>query len=518
MQSLETKTPADPNSTLNGHHTYAVIPENFTLTALSGEHSLGSQTATSRPPPPATNTSFHRSLPGQYEDVDLDPIPAPVSVAAEEVATPPKRKHQYESVLNDEDEVSYNRLNRLESKSRKTSLSSVPSNGLTPVIPARGESAVPLPSPGSRESALFDNPKYSQLNKPRKHTDIYKSPSGESRSGTSHNPSPDQILDGRRSTNRTENDEYFQDSAIFLVNGLAEDETGQLATQADHYTSLQQSGASSGVETDFTHPIVSTSEKYVSEQGHLYQVLEDSNGEEAGEQNSRPLPPMYSTVVRKDKPVTSIVNTSSEVFESGNGTSPTKLGVVYNTLVHTGEHEATPTSSAYNVIERSTKPSVTSSLSSLNSDVAYNVIDRKLSNSQLPLTQYDVIERAGTSSRLSNVSPQATRIGYSVIAPNSSSPSNNSRVTPTSNRTSSALRGSLKGSSSSPSPPPSYSSLEQFGVKQRACQCESNTPFYHSLQQTGAEVGMAEGQGEAQGGREEEQGAVYSTISDQTLP
>lgn len=514
----------DQQDALNGNHTYAVIPENFTLQALSGEHSPGSQT-NQQPRPPV---SVQRSLPGQYEDIDLDPVPS--KAPTENSSSPHTRRHQYEPVSNDDDEVSYHRLQRTGSKSRKlsstASLSGTPTSiGLPPSLPSRGEMATPI----ARDGTIFDNPKYSQLNKP-KHVDIYRSASSESGSGGTGNASSEQSggprnkqlarvkLSNPLGTNRgpgDRDDEYFQDSSVFVVNGLVQDETQD--QPVDHYTALR--GPAS--ESNYTVAIVSTSDKYVSEQGHLYQVLEDAKtekeevtaaagdiGREQPGKTVTQLPPAYSTVVRKDarKSVeTTLVIANSDVPESSSSRATPTSGVVYHTLVHASEHsgkEDTPhttttatSNSPYNVIERNAKPSTASSQSSLNSDVAYNVIDRKMSNSQMPLLQYDVIERSGSTSQLSNTSPklQASRVGYSVIAPPSAGSANHAHASPSSTRTTNTVGGSSQKSSSSPSPPPpSYSSLEMGGVKQRACQCDSNTSFYHSLEQRELDTALEE--------------------------
>ena len=329
--------------------TYAVIPDNFTLTAAtttastmlsSNEHSPMTP-ASRRSLPTANNTTaataaatmlarteIQYTLPGDYEIIDLDPLPIPTvsttkqtaAVTAVVTATAggessfvlPARQHQYDIILNEvEDDngrkVNYNRLQRAGSKSRQASSSTTSTASVSPVVPPspaphpRGGITTPTspPSANTREGDIFDNPEYSQLDRSavgsatRKHVDIYKTASSDesNRSGGGggggggggmgnwNGMVPASPVPGK-------DNDYHQDASVFVVNGLALDETTASPSQGGgselptitggHYTTLQPDSMSA--ETSYAQPIVSDSEKYVSERGHLYQVLDGRGG------------------------------------------------------------------------------------------------------------------------------------------------------------------------------------------------------------------------------------------------
>lgn len=478
------------------------------------------------------------------------------------IVTPPTRKHQYEAVINDEDGINYSRLQRTGSKSRKVSSSASLSGApLSPILPPRGESAAPLPPALAKDGVIFDNPKYSQLSKrphTSEHISICKSVSLGSSSGETYEiPVPKRDPRG----SNTMDDEYFQDSSVFIVTGLAEDETKPSSSPnmhdlpSSHYTTLNDTIG----EEKYTLPIVSTDDKYISEHGHLYQVLEEAradNGamenEEVINENGKTSIPSYGVTKRNSE--TTFVMLNSDVFTMSDdegkqsrqdgSPDPNKQGIVYHTLVHTqtsndyGKEATIPSGAAYNVIDRSNKPSTASSRSSLDSESAYSVIDRKVSDSKLnfqprpPPSQYDIIERATSASGASGSSSphDSEEAGYNVITSSRGSMSNMQHG---------IVQGPVKTAAVNSSPPPSYSSLEMDGVKQRDCQCSTNAPFYHTLQQTSSvgpgeeevcqpvvsgsiydtlepEVLRRSGEGGGTGMELEGEDAIYHTISDQS--
>ena len=218
---------------------------------------------------------------------DVGHYEVPLKTGGESDTSDPK--HEYEVVVN-EDKDDYSRLEQTGSIHRKVSASASISASVTSPL----ERDAMLRSFSLKDSEIFDNPSYSQFNKQpqvRKRVDIYRSTSTDSNSGGSQNHPPNEILvpndrdedysmlyDDRErekdvSNDDRENNSDFQDSSMFLVTGLAKDDTSHKKTL---YTSIGLPNE----ENDYTFPIVSTEEKYISEQGHIYQVLEEVKKEE----------------------------------------------------------------------------------------------------------------------------------------------------------------------------------------------------------------------------------------------
>lgn len=465
-----------------------MIPENFTLAACSGEHSPTAQTAQA----PAVGG-------GDYESIDLDPIV---------VLGDGARKHQYEAVINDDEEVGYNRLQRAGSKSRNLSSSASASgaSSVSPVVPARVESTTPL-SPAIRESAIFDSPEYSQLHKPAgQHINIYKTTSIESSSGgvrtqrQNELPLPNRETAAKagntvQSRRRTKDDDYLQDAAIFIVNGLAHDETNlstvppdtsAAAVPTDCYTSLQAMNMNQ--ETDYSQTIVSSHEKYVSERGHLYQVLEGGKTESGSAVKDRDGGitddgAMCGAESQADDEELGFVVTNLDALTSSDevAADAADVSVVYHTLLHSSasekSRELTP-GSAYDVIDRNAN---SGSRASLNKEPAYNVINRKISGSYSgpPPGQYDSLEPQANSPNgkaTYNVTDRKISGGctgppsaqYSCIEPHVNNRRENIPAHPPAGYAVVAKHRNVASSSSvksadSSSPPPSYSSLGNVG-------------------------------------------------------
>ena len=565
------------DTALNGNHTYAVIPENFTLTAFSGEHSPTLQTTQTPPTAVAGSNSgvggFHHSLPGDYETIDLEPVPP----SAEEGGK--IRKHQYEAVTNDEDDENYNRLQRSDSKSRKASSST--STSASPGLPSRGESITPLSPMFKETTTLFDNPKYSQLSKLGcQHPSIYKMNSTDSNSGAaavSHSdvPAPPQITKAKASKTLSsgKDDDYFHDPSVFIVNGLALDETRRSSTEqntkppSEHYSSLLTSTMNE--ESSYALAIVSSKDKYVSERGHLYQVLEgDQEGTELVPKAKREDFASLSVESKEDEELGFIVNPDARSTDDDDDdddddetsvTMGSRSGVVYNTLLRTptseNSRESSPGQTAYDVIDRNMKHSATSSRNSLVNESAYNVIDRRVSDGNFsgqPPSQYSLIDPqarrvredcfASTSydvmvpqacrrvsmppSQYDTIEPQTSKTfdtnqpscQYSVGEPRGSGrkPSNNvaspgvsdngySMVTRSRN-TSAVSSFMPQKSLESSSPPPSYSSLLNMEVASG-----SNLIMEDTGGSQGNSMFMLESEG-IRNGREEGD-IIYHTIS-----
>lgn len=540
-----------------------MIPENFTLTAFSSEHSPTLQTT--QTPPTAVGSSssriggFHHSLPGDYETIDLEPVPQ----SAEEGGK--TRKHQYEAVTNDEDDENYNRLQRSDSKSRKASSST--STSASPGLPSRGESITPL-SPMFKETAtLFDNPKYSQLSKLGQHPNIYKMNSTGSNSGAavaasqSDVPAPPQITKAKASKTvlTSKDDDYFHDPSVFIVNGLALDETRRSNEQkakppSEHYSSLLTSTMNE--ESSYALAIVSSKDKYVSERGHLYQVLE-GDLEETGEPDLKAKEDFASLSVgsKDDEELGFIVNPDAcstdnddddDVVDDDDETSVTmgsRSGVVYNTLLRSptseDSRESSPGQTAYNVIDRNTKHSAASSRNSLVNDSVYNVIDRRVSDSNFssqPPSQYSLIdpqarrvsEGCFAGAPYDIMEPQACRrvsippSQYDTIEPQPSKAAGSNQ--PSSQNSATEPQGSGQNHFTSPGVSSSgYSmvirSSKASAVPQKLLESSSPPPSYTSLLGVELASGSKEETGESQGimlaseGKGEENNISYHTIN-----
>jgi hypothetical protein len=254
-------------------------------------------------------------------------------------------------------------------------------------------------------AVLFDNPKYSQLSKlGSQHTNIYKTTSTDSKSEASASQSDVPVPQVVRRKMSNKDDEYFHDSSVFIVNGLAQDETKHSKVQnanppSEHYSSLLSETRNE--ESSYAQAIVSSKDKYVSEKGHLYQVLE----EEAGGVGEAHKKADFTTLsVDSNDEVGFIVNPDACSTDDDDDddsddsvTLGSKSGVVYHTLLRTPTSENSPESSPgpghapYDVIDRSAKHSTPSSQNSLD---PYNVIDRRVSdgNFSQPPSQYDLID------------------------------------------------------------------------------------------------------------------------------
>lgn len=400
---------------------------------MSGEHSPSLQTAT------AVQVFHPPSVPGQYEDIDLSPVGSVTN-------------HKYEPVRKDENGVSYSRLQR--SKSRNAS-SSGSHSGLStsPVIPIPPHEE--QPSPPLRENEIFDNPKYSysQLFRPTsQNIDIYKGGASDSSNGRNYSQSPSDALESEvaahnlrlGSSSEEKGDDYHQDASAFVVSALVRDETKlsippHTELPTTHYTSISTSGVAQ--DESYTLPIVSTNDKYVSEKGHLYYVLEEAPPESVGKER----------VVRKTSvPSYRIPTTSDEP--------------------------------AYDVIDRSVMQSSASNRLSLDCDL-YDVIDRRSNDGRIGpsvsssrAAPYDVIER---KTSLGNLTQLDNRPGYEVIGTSTSS-SNKAAVYSTLE----SREGGVVNSRDSPPPPPSYSSLGLGEAGRRKGSCSGIAPVYQILELT----------------------------------
>ena len=541
-----------PQEADTGNHTYAEITApNFTLAASSDEHSPGLQTTQQN------HTSLLSSLPGQYEDVDLEP---------DIIGTDPKnpiRKHQYEAVTNEEDD-DYHRLLRSESspKSRKLSTSVNMTALASPTILSSREDSTPFPLP-RKDSDLFDNPKYSQLDK--KHTDIYRSVSSDSTSGGSQSQFQQEVHDSKSTINddikdysklngeeessraprrtskggETHRDkgDYFQDSSVFVVTGLAKDESKlssgeDMLPESTHYMPIIEPEG----ETTYTLPIVSNHEKYISERGHLYQVLEEAPKNNS--KMSKSLTTDGEFVSEKGHVYQVLENIAENVKESkkeeegptseeeGSKESQKMSALPYSVVVKVEKNddfEAELEGTLYHVLDRSMncKHDDGNSVSSRNAVSSSSIGERRISESKMtnhrsPQTNgsgYDVMERSVNGSRASQppVMP-ANSFDYDVITRN---------IT-----TSQTFTLVDRGRSTSSASPPTYSSLEVSGEIQKypsngsvsfyqtldqasmddrnMCQCESSGTFYHTLEPEGAEGRM----------RNEDTDDIYHTIQE----
>lgn len=528
----------EAETALNGNHTYAMIPENFTLAAFSGEHSPNTLQTT---PTTLQTKQVPVTVDGaDYEIIDLDPVPA----AGEGSRT--TRKHQYEAVVNDEDDENYNRLQRSDSKSRKTSCSTT-GTSVSPVVPSRGESTTPL-SPVLKDSILFDNPKYSQLGKlGGQHPSIYKTASTDSNPGVANQsdvliPAREPVTKAKaaKTLSSQKDDEYFHDSSMFIVNGLAQDETKRCTAQnsdvpSEHYSSLLSSTMNE--ESSYALAIVSSQEKYVSEKGHLYQVLEGGNpelkaaGKPDGEKSYRRNFASLSIESKESDDELGFTVTNSDACSSDGDAddaaacSPaatgSRTGAVYHTLLHStpsseDSRESSPGQTRpYDVIDRNLKSSAASSRSSGDGESPYNVIDRRVSEGNFsiqPPSQYDMIEPQSrrpksdgnfTGQRVSQYSViepygQTRRVSnanftsqipsqYDVIEPVTSPPrigstdSGYSKIARSRNPSVISFTQNVVSprrpaeSRLSPSPPPLYSSLDK--QKQTEGVCNGGSPF-----------------------------------------
>lgn len=488
---------------LNGDHTYAAIPENYTLAAHSGEYSPITRTPEKALTSAATAAGGAHSLPGDYEVVDLDLVTNGAG----------NKEHQYEVVVNEDTEVSYSRLQRSGSKSHEFNTSiSMSGPSVSPVLATSSGGACESTARGSlfgNETPIFDNPKYSQLNKRGNNVGkVDSNPGGRNQNRNEIPALQDEPLVKQKPAHSAKlhasagDDDYFQDPSLFIV-ALNETKSPALRDAAfllpsGHYTSLQDTTMAK--ESNYTLAIVTSNDKYVSEQGHVYQVLEGAKVEaesaQGKESNLGVADDTAHCAVLKDEEgeefgfvVSAPGNCArldNEVTESGSDVG----GAIYHTLVHTpptSDHsrEATPPEPVYNVVDRNPKHSTTSR-SSMDSGVAYNVIDRKISdgnfNSNLPPAQYDVIEldRSGTTSKKAP-SPPMRHNGYSAIA-KSSSISGTSVAVACQDLSSSHQWHDQTTSPPPLPPPPSYSSLVDVGRSKHVCN-NGNIPIYNTLEQ-----------------------------------
>ncbi len=247
---------------------YDEIPANFTLAASSNDHSphaggtgTGGLTSPSGPP-----------LQDLYDDVMIKPSPSSSSHLR-----PTSSKHQYETVSSaDDDGADYNQLARSESAVRSSDL---PSSRL---------SRSSVLASCDRESSLFDNPNYAQC-KPsgtsNNHINIYRLGSSDSNSGSGSQTRQQWIAN---STLDSHSESSGEDVLKYRIAGsnkskpkrqISNDTMPPPSDQYKHILPEMQEPK----ESDYAHRIVSSDEKYVSERGHLYQMLEReevSNGQQ----------------------------------------------------------------------------------------------------------------------------------------------------------------------------------------------------------------------------------------------
>ena len=426
------------------------------------------------------------------------------------------KKHQYEVIVNEDTGISYSRLQRSGSKSHELTASmSVSGPSASPV--AMSSDGACEPTTHGCETPVFDNPKYSQLS--NKHGDNVRRVDSNPRGCDPQNRNEITAVNNKPLVKQKPaelnpvagDDEYFQDSSLFIVNGLALDETRSPNVQdaapvpsSGRYTSLQETTMAK--ESNYTQAIVNSDDKYISEQGHVYQVLEGSKAESASAQGKESNLGMADDTARgavlKDEgggefgfvvsAPGNCARLDDEVKESGGNVS----GAIYHTLVHTptsnhrsssgssgsgsSSRESTPPEPAYNVVDRNPKHS-TASQTSMNNGVAYNVFDRKTTNgnfnSNLPPAQYDVIDLDSTSASSKKVPPRLMEHnGYSAITKSGSI-----------SGTGIAIPGQdhdERTSSSPLPPPPSYSSLMDVGGSKQKHTCRNgDTPIYNTLEQ-----------------------------------
>ena len=232
------------------------VPANFTLATSSSEINPPNQRGPQivRPTPPQDD---------QYEDVEVN-----TSAGTARIKLSSNQQHQYASVVERED---YNHLTRTESSS----------HNVVPGAPFSRMSGSPHCLSESGGSGIFDSPKYSQSTRMHQHVDIYRLESSDSTSG-SGNQTREQWL------SKVPLETHSEDSTTGLHNSSKVTSVGYHNDEAKHLTSTSALPSSrpytkvaantqDNVEGNYTQRIVSTDEQYVSEQGHVYQVLEKSN-------------------------------------------------------------------------------------------------------------------------------------------------------------------------------------------------------------------------------------------------
>lgn len=516
IAASRTERPPEPGTTTTQHdhqgdgenHTYAEIPPNFTLSSnmASGEHSpvAAATIAAQRQQNDGRHDYIDRD---DYEDIDNQDIVAigrnrslPTAAGNQQQSTAVlHQKHQYEAVIGEEgDEKDYSRLQRSSSKSRNFSTSTTPTADSAPSPAATGgSSSLSRQTPSGRDdddAIIFDNPKYSQLGNYRSQDSLVAD-----RSKKSVDVEQQLSTSGQ---GRGKGD-YFHDSSAFVVLGLAEDETKRHAqnnlstrpvataatSNSSHYTPLIQSEVQK--ENSYSTPIVSSLEKYVSEHGHVYQILDGSDDKRQGSS-----------------------------LESEQNGAATNGGLVGRENYHTlesiacdsgivtghpaGESENDEDEGVYDdTIDMSIK-ALMNSRASPNNDLAYDVIDRRTSGTTPSRTSgttptpssshpprkssvdYDVFDRNDMSP--GNVPPRHSNTNYDVIE-RSITPSS-SKKNSLKNQEFDAGRGQTFPGKFSPS---MYSSLELSTSEAKQNSFLQPDTLYHSLEQGEIETKQVEG-------------------------
>jgi len=192
----------------------------------------------------------------QYEEVELN---ATTGTARIKLSSDQQQQHQYDSMV---DRENYNHLVRTESSSQN----------LVTGAPLSRASRSPR-CLSANESGIFDNPTYSHPSRSNQHVDIYRLESSDS-SGGSGNQTRHQWL------NKVPLETHSEDMTQGLSDCSKLEAKRQISTSAlpssRQYTKISPSTQDTK-EGNYVNRIVDTDKHYVSEQGHVYQVLEKSD-------------------------------------------------------------------------------------------------------------------------------------------------------------------------------------------------------------------------------------------------
>lgn len=250
----------------------------------------------------------------------------------------------YENVVTEEDPPEYSRLEHSGSlKCRnRPSTSSMPSVQASP----RGRN-VSIGGWSGPYPPVFDDPTYVFSNDPPlpSHKNVFKSMSANTNTREEKYSHLDLELSskvGRTSIKSSNSDSYHQPVSAFvgqmpprrIVRRKSYD-TGR----THEYTPIKPSRPKR--KSDYTFPIVATEEKYISEQGHLYHVLEASNAKKKGSDSRG-----KENTLNNDSPQSSSINLQNptvrahgEVDGLGSQDASTEVinGPVHQVLEETAE-------------------------------------------------------------------------------------------------------------------------------------------------------------------------------------
>lgn len=429
------------------------------MTASSNDHS---------PNLPATHSVSASKIlsASRYEDVDLEPLGVNNNLVV--------RKHQYETVVND-DEEEYNSLLRSENWSHNQSLS-------TSLSRTSGS-----PSQNTTEKMIFDNPKYSSI---PKRFNIYRS---ESSNSTFEQTRQQRLAKASQKSHADNHEQYYKGSSksINRVEDESEIPVSPTAKLPVSPTGVPPSSQYTHVlpntseERDYAYPIVSTGDQYVSEHGHVYLMLEGATAPDKENEKKSPVQPTYSKVKSKreraDKKLLQIEADSSlgnsAIYHSlpdteDSSVSESDYDVIGSEAPRATRHTSNSDDSGYDVIERGDiKPPP----KSIGSGVQYDVMDRQRiprEQSSSPLSKsgdYDVIERTTTPSNIRSHK-------MTVLLKQPRPPAYSSLDLPK------AGDRETKCTVNSNSPFYDALDLERSKGKQEACQCDTSQLFYHTVE------------------------------------